>query len=492
MANKPKVQDLNANSAQILNAIRNSASPEYRAAVPIADPNTDSVRSIGKILMDYQPFRNEFLYALINRIGRVVLSSKLYDNPWAVFKKGLLDYGESIEEIFVELAKPHDFDPSVAENEIFKREIPDVLSAFHVMNYQKFYKVTISNDQLRTAFLSWNGITNLIGRIVNTLYTGANYDEFQVMKYLIARLALDGGIAAKTISAVSAANAKEIVSTIKGVSNNLEFMSDEYNMAGVKTYTNKEDQFIILTSAFDATIDVEVLASAFNMDKAQFMGNRILVDSFADIDTERLGLLFAKNPAYVPFTAAELTQLATIPAVILDRDWMQVYDNFFNFTQQYNGEGLYWNYWYHAWKTFSASPFNNAVLFTTLTNTLTALTVSPATATVNKGSVLQMSVKPTGTGFSPAEVEWSVTGGSSAQTIINSAGLLVIGDDETAASLTVKATSKAVTTVSGTATITVAGNEAPAPTNPTSDTDSTKSTQDTDTTDPAPDQTPEA
>lgn len=489
MPTKPKTQTLNANSAQVLNAIRNNASPEYRAAVPIADPNTDSIRAIGKILMDYQPFRNEFLYALINRIGRVILSSKLYDNPWAVFKKGLLEYGESIEEIFVELAKPHDFDPTVAENEIFKREIPDVLSAFHVMNFQKFYKVTVSNDQLRTAFLSWNGITDLIARIVDTLYTGANYDEFQVMKYLIARLALDGGIAAKTISAVTAANAKEIVSTIKGVSNNLEFMSDEYNMAGVKTYTRKEDQFIILTSAFDATVDVEVLASAFNMDKAQFMGNRILVDSFADLDTVRLGLLFANNPAYTPFTSAELQQLTTIPAVILDRNWMQVYDNFFNFTQQYNGEGLYWNYWYHCWKTFSASPFNNAVLFTTLTNTITALTLSPATATVNKGSVLQMSAKPTGTGFSPAEVLWTVSGGTSSQTTINSAGLLVVGEDETAATLTVKATSKALSSVSGTATITVAGNEAPPETvnTPTQDTDTSSTEQTT-----APDQTPEA
>ena len=38
----------------------------------------------------------------------------------------------------------------------------DVRAAFHTMNYQKFYKATISNDQLRQAFLSWQGITDLI------------------------------------------------------------------------------------------------------------------------------------------------------------------------------------------------------------------------------------------------------------------------------------------------------------------------------------------
>ena len=32
------------------------------------------------------------------------------------------------------------------------------------MNYQKYYKTTIQNDQLRQAFLSWQGITDLIAK----------------------------------------------------------------------------------------------------------------------------------------------------------------------------------------------------------------------------------------------------------------------------------------------------------------------------------------
>ena len=179
-------KELDATSVDIMNTIRANASPEYQAQIPIASPNTDSIRSIGQIIMDYQPFKNEFLNALINRIARVLITSKMYDNPWASFKKGLLEYGETVEEIFVNLAHPKDYDPEVAETQIFKREIPDVMAAFHAMNYKKFYKVTIQNDDLRTAFLSWNGITDLITRIIDSLYTGANYDEFITMKYLVA------------------------------------------------------------------------------------------------------------------------------------------------------------------------------------------------------------------------------------------------------------------------------------------------------------------
>lgn len=452
MPTKPEVSTLNANSVQILNAIRSEAPQSYRDYVPVADGTTASIRQIGNIIMQYQPLQNDFLKALVNRIGRVLITSKMYDNPWAMFKKGMLEFGETVEEVFVNIAKPHQYDPKVAESEVFKREIPDVRAAFHTMNYQKFYKTTISNDQLRQAFLSWEGITDLISKIIDSLYTGANYDEFITMKYLIAKLALEGNIYATNIPTISAENAKSIVTDIKGVSNQLEFLSTKYNMAGVATYTDKRDQFILLNATFDAVIDVEVLASAFNIDKAEFMGRRVLVDSFAAVDNERLAELF---PDFVPFTQDQLNQLATIPAIILDRDWFMIFDNFYNFTEQYNGEGLYWNYWYHVWKTFSASPFANGILFTTVAPAVTSVTVSPATATVGKGSSLQLSASTVSTGFAPKSVAWGVTGGTSTSTTISPAGYLTVGSDETATSLTVTATSTYDSTKAGTSTITV-------------------------------------
>lgn len=455
MPTKPTVKTLEANSPQILNAIRAEAPQSYRDYVPVADNTTASIRSIGEIIMQYQPLQNDFLKALVNRIGRVLITSKLYSNPWAEFKKGMLEYGETVEEIFVNLAKPHQFDPAVAEREIFKREIPDVRAAFHYMNYQKFYKTTVSNDQLRQAFLSWEGITDLISRIIDAMYTGANYDEFITMKYLIARMALNGSLYSENIPAVNKENASGIVTTIKGISNQLEFLSTKYNSAGVATYTSKRDQFIILNATFDAVIDVEVLASAFNLDKVEFMGRRILVDSFADQDVERLNMLFANDPNYTPFTEAELTALETIPAVVLDRDWFMIFDNFFNFTEQYNGEGLYWNYWYHVWKTFSASPFANGIVFTTESPAVTAVTVSPATATVKKGSTLQLSASVTTTGFAPETVVWAVTGAANAGTTVSSAGLLTVNANETAATVTVTAASTFDPSKTGAATITV-------------------------------------
>ena len=451
MATTPKVVTLTNSSVDILNAIRNNATQNYRDYVPKATPDADSIRQIGAIIMDYPALQNEFLSALVNRIGRVLITSKMYDNPWAFFKKGLLEFGESVEEIFVNIAKPFQFDPAVAETNVFKREIPDVRAAFHIMNYQKYYKATINNDQLRQAFLSWQGIIDLIAKIVDAMYTGANYDEFQTMKYMLARHILDGHMYPVEIPTVETANMKSIVSVVKGVSNKFTFLSPNYNLAGVQSYTDKNDQYMLINSQFDATMDVEVLASAFNVGKAEFSGRRVLVDSFGSLDTARLAELFADDSTYQEISSDELEALDAIPAVLVDRNWFMIFDNFYNFTEQYNGEGLYWNYWYHVWKTFSVSPFANNALFIPGAPGVTSVTVTPSRSTVSAGQSVQLSANVVTTNFAPKSVTWSVD--SEDATVDNSGKVTVLSTAPASTNITVTATSTYDTSKKGTATV---------------------------------------
>lgn len=450
---KPKIVTLTNVSVDILNAIRNNASTNYREHVPMATSDADSIREIGAVIMDYPALQNEFLSALVNRIGRVLLTSKTYDNPWAMFKKGMLEFGESIEEVFVNIAKPFQFDPAVAESQVFKRQIPDVRSAFHIMNYQKFYKTTVENDRLRQAFLSWQGITDLIAKVVDSLYTGANYDEFITMKYMLARHILNGRMYPVSIPAVTTANMKTIVSAIKGVSNKFEFMSSNYNIAGVMNTSKKNEQYMLINSDFDAVMDVEVLASAFNMDRAEFAGRRVLVDSFGSLDVDRLNELFKDDPTYVQISQDELNALNEIPAVLVDKDWFMIFDNYNNFTEQYNGEGLYWNYWYHVWKTFSVSPFANNALFIPGTPAVTSVTVTPSALTVEAGQSVGLTVDVVTEYFAPKTVTWS---SNTEGVTVNAGGVVIVGESvspDTVATIT--ATSTYDTKVKGTCTLTV-------------------------------------
>ena len=466
-----KTKSLNEmNSADILNVTRSEIGGTYADQIPAvlkvgdimengrAATQADSLaslRGIGEIMMAYQPLQNAFLTNIVNRIGRVIITSRLYENPWAGFKKGLLEYGETIEEIYVNLAKPYQYDPVKAQDEVFKRRIPDVKAAFHSMNYQKFYPTTVSNDQLRQAFLSWQGITDLIGKIIEQVYTGANYDEFLVMKYLIAQVAFAGQVYPITIPEVTADNARAVTTTMVQTARNLSYMSKDYNAAGVMTYTDPRYLYTILTTNLSSIFDVEVLALSFNMDKAELIGRQIGVDGFGTFDFDRLKEIFADDPYtdYVEFTEQQLNALKSIQGLMVDEQWFMIFDNYYNMTEIYNPEGLYWNYFYHVWKTFSVSPFSNAILFTTTTPAVTGVTVSPSTATVTKGNSTQLTPVVATNGFAPKTVTWSMTGATSSS--VNEEGLVTIGADETATSITVTATSTFDSTKAGSATITV-------------------------------------
>lgn len=428
--------------------------------VRVPDDNR-SLHNIGQYIMQYEAYQNAYLTALVNRIARVIVTSRMWKDKWAVFDMGKMDYGETIEEIFVNIAKPHSYDPAKAETQVFKREIPDVRAAFHSMNYQKFYKVTISNDQLRQAFLSYYDMNGLIARIVDSLYTAMNLDTFLTKKYMLAREAINGGIYTVVTKPISGdgADPDDAITKYRQYTNNLEFLKTLYNRAGVRNSTPIADQVIIVPNEAEATLGVKVLAAAFNLSEVDYISKRIAVDSFEfDADDEaRLAELFANDGTYKPFTDEEKKALQLISAVKLAKDWFMCFDNFEQFTENYNGEGLYWQYFFHVWKTFSVSPFANAVLFTSQVSEVTAVTVSPSTANVAQGTSIVMSAEVAGTGLFEKTVEWSVKGAkdlASGTHIDGTSGALRVASDEKVGNvLTVTAMAKDGQT--GTAQITV-------------------------------------
>lgn len=362
MARRIANSTLNASTIDILNVIRQNASYDYQQNVPEVATVND-IPKVGEIIYGTPAFANQFINALVNRIAIVRVQSATFNNPYSILKKGYIEYGETVEDIFVSIAKAVDFNAEKAAKREFQRTIPDVRSAFHVMNWRAMYPVTIQDEDLRQAFLSIEGVQNLIAKIVDAVYTAAEYDEFLLFKYLLIKTISHGKMHPTSIGADTDLN--EAAVQFRGTSNLLPFMSSEYNEAGVKTNTPKERQVIFMDAMFNAQFDVNVLASAFNMDKADFMGRLFLIDNWTDFDNERFDIIRANSDGIEEVTAEELALLANVKAVILDDNWFQVYDNNNKFTEKYVASGLYWNYFYHTWKTVSNSPFANAVVFVT-------------------------------------------------------------------------------------------------------------------------------
>lgn len=363
MAIKPTLTTLQASTIDILNTIRANASQEYQELVPEVsslEPE-QSIREVGTAILGYPTLANQFVNALVNRIAFTILSSATFYNMYKNLKKGVVELGETIEEIFVNIAELRDYNPEKAPQRELKRTLPDVKTAFHIMNFQGQYPVTIQNNELRQAFLSFDGVEKMISDIVQSVYTAAEYDEFLLFKYLLIKGVTKGAISFKE----NGTKMEEKAVAFRGMSNNLLFMSNKYNQQNVRTNTPKDRQVIFMSADFNAQYDVEVLASAFNMDKSEFMGKLYLIDDFTTFDNERFAQLRQANDSIELVTDAELEEMKKVEAIILDEKWFQFYDNLNMFTEVYVSSGLYWNYNYTVWKTVSFSPFSNAVAFIT-------------------------------------------------------------------------------------------------------------------------------
>lgn len=359
MPRKIAVSTLNASTIDILNTIRANASAQYQDQVPEVATNYD-VRQVGDVFFGYPNLANEFLSALVNQIALVRIRSATFNNPYRMFKKGFLETGETVEEVFVQIAKARDFSPEKAASRELKRTIPDVRSAFHLINWKVQYPVTVQREDLRQAFTSISGVEDLISRIIDSVIRAAEYDDFLLVKYLLIKAVSHGKM--KPV-AFDAADSKNAATTFRGTSNMLTFMKNDYNAAGVTTVTPREDQYIFMDAQYNAKFDVEVLAAAFHMEKADFLGRLVLIDDFTTFDNARFDEIRAAGNNIEEVTTAELALMADVKAILVDQEWFQLYDTLNEMSEAYVGSGLYNNYFYNRWEIVSSSPFSNAVVF---------------------------------------------------------------------------------------------------------------------------------
>lgn len=358
MPKRPAVTTLQASTIDILNTIRQNASLEYQDLVPQVTVEKD-IPKVGEVLYGYPNLANQFINALVNRIALVRVKSMAFNNPYAPLKKGFLEYGETVEEVFVNIAKVRTFSVEKAAEREFKRTLPDVRSAFHAMNYRVQYPITIQDQDLHQAFLSLDGVQELIAKIVDSVYKAAEYDEFLLFKYMLIKGITHGQI--KPIGFNGAVFSDTAVS-FRETSNLFTFPTTEYNESGVLTNTPRGNQIIFMDSAFNARFDVDILASAFNMGKAEYLGQLMLMDHWDRFDNERFLTIQQESDMLPPVTQEELALMKNVTAVLIDSDWFQVYDNHARFVEDYVAAGEYWNYFYNVWKTISHSPFANAVV----------------------------------------------------------------------------------------------------------------------------------
>lgn len=346
----------------------------------IPDPTQAGISATMSAL--FQPMNgqyfNQFMDILVNRIAYTYVRGQSYKNPLAVFKGNKINYGSTIQEIAPKWIKAHSYEDD-AET-LLKLHRPESEVWYHSQNRRDQYPISVNVDELRTAFTDEYGLNNLVAQLMNTPNNADEYDEFNIMKNLIAEYETRWGFYKYHLDDYPAddASGKAFLTALQTLGGKLQFPSSVYSGTDIPVFAQPSELVLLVTPEAQASLNVNTLAALFNVDLAKVSYRTVLVDDFP-----------------IPDAVALLTT----------EDFFVCHDTLYNTTSFWNPQTLTTTYWLNHWGVYSVSPFVPAILFTTAAGTVTptikqevtGLTVTAESGTVELGGSVGIVTKLNGT-----------------------------------------------------------------------------------------------
>lgn len=288
---------------------------------------------MGKPTTTFTPTANRYIAELVNKIGRQEYASKTYSNPMASLKGGFIDNANDIEEIYV--SRLNGVTQNLDGTTNFDKTIPDVKTCYHKQNYSKLYTTTVTDKQVRQAFTTSGGVKTLSDEIIAQLHTGAQYDEYIAMRDNLKDIITRDKIKTVNISSVTDnATAKDFMKKLKTVVAKMAFRNKDF--CTFETSASISSLILFVKPEMLAELDVELLASAFNVSAVDIKTRVFVVDSFGDDTTE---------------------------ALLIDRNAFKVHPTLYNLETARNAQGMFTNYHLNVEYIISTSIMYNACLF---------------------------------------------------------------------------------------------------------------------------------
>lgn len=368
----------------ILHNIWLNGTNDFQQRIP--EPTQTNIRQVVQTLFDpmNKTYYNQFMDALVMRIGDSFVHQQSFKNPLAVFKKSRMMYGNTLQEIIPKWIRAHSYVDDAED--VFKMARPDVAAWYHSQNRRDRYDITINRQELRTAFTDSMGLNKLVSAIMNVPMNSDEYDEYRIMLQLIAEYERTWGFFkhALTAAPTNEATGKEFLYQLRAYAKKLTFPTTTYNNGAIEDvpiFVNPNELVIFMTPETQAAIDVYTLASVFNLDKADIQQRIVIVDEFPIPNNNCVALLTTE-------------------------DFFMCKDTEYETTSIYNPKTLSTNYFLHHWGIYSVSPFVPAIMFTVggesttinkVAQTVTGIELTPATKNVTAGDTVELTVNLTGT-----------------------------------------------------------------------------------------------
>ena len=328
---------------QFLNAIRAVSSADYKERIPQATQT--NIQNIMTTIMSYSTTKEEFTNTILNKIVKTKVLNKAYENSLKFFKKEPLPFGKTIEGVFVDLIKAKNFNENfgVGNNEatsLLGKEKPTIKVEYYSENFKHKYKLSISDEQLKSAFMSADGLSQMTQGLIRSATSSSEYDEYMMIKTLIGA-SVSKEVEIQGLFALDEnAQAKKVTKTVQALVNKFRFMSTEYNKQGVHTHCLPSDCVIITTPDQLANLNVELLATAFNVPYAEMPSRIVVIDSFLKADG---------------------TEDTDTVCIVADMDLVQFRNTLDTWETFRNPDGLMTNMFHHVWGSACGCGFVNAV-----------------------------------------------------------------------------------------------------------------------------------
>ena len=367
-----------------LNEIRNTLVQDnslYQTQIPLVDDYTSS-QVYGQSLLNLpSDLRNRFIQSLVNRIAYTRFMMDYFENPLRELAGDDLPLGAIGQEIYVNPARGRVYDINDFAGLLVKYE-SDIKAEYTEINFDVQYPVTIIRKELEKAFVSWGDFESFLMGISTSLYNGAYIDDYKYTKKLITNAYVNNAVQMETISFAGATPTKAELEVLTARLRQayLDFMvpSTKYNAwkkvggygRSIVSWSKPENIVVFVSNKMASILDVNVLASAFNIDKADLMGRVYYVEDFDILDD----------------TGEVVVDGSNIVALICDRRWFKIREKDMFMDEFYNANNRSWQSYLNVIKSFNYSLFANALMLVTALPTLNISSMAFASATASVGA----------------------------------------------------------------------------------------------------------
>ena len=344
----------------------------YQEQIPLVEHYTSSQVYGQSLLALPSDLRNKFIQSLVNRIAYTKFQMDYFENPLRELANDELPLGAIGQDIYVNPAHARIYNINDFAGLLAKYEA-DVKVEYNELNYDVQYPVTIIRKELEKAFTTWGDFESFLMGISQSLYIGAYIDDYNYTRKLITNAYLNNNVQMETYSfsnpaAPTDGELKGLISKLRELYLNFQAPSTEYNAWGkvggygkkIVSWSNPRDIVVFLSNKLASVIDVNVLASAFNIDKSDLLGRVYYVPDFDQRDED----------------GNVVVDGSSIYAFICDRRWFKIRDKDMFMDEFYNANNRSWQSYLSVIKSFNYSLFANAKMLVASIPTIEAATIT--------------------------------------------------------------------------------------------------------------------